>query len=198
MSLEVWLASGRKVTVGGRELLMMPLPIRRLHGLGNWLEESTKQILLEKLKTDEVVKDPFVIVKEVLLKVDLSLLCMTIFDRKDFDGNPLNERLTKDFFDEYLDTPTIQVIVKTFIEVNQVEDLIKNLSSLPVVRKVMEAMSLTFGLPFLNSLRPSTASPQNKSEGSLSRKSTDTSTPEQSDTASSTGKSQTEKPVLLQ
>lgn len=182
MSLEKWLSTGKKVSVGGRELIMMPLPLRKLHGLGVWLETTTREQFLSRLKEPDALQDPFIVLKEILVKVDLSDLCMEIFSTKDPAGKLINEGISEEFFDEYLDAPTVKNLVKAFVEVNEIEEIIKNLSSLPIVKGMVEAMSLTFGLPFLKSLLPSTDSAQTQSEGSLSRRSTDTSRPDGKDT----------------
>lgn len=181
MSLEVWLKTGRKVTVGGRELTMMPLPLRRLYSVGSWLENNATDVVKETIAaTNEgEVPNPMVLVARVLMRVDVAELAYAIFSLpKDPEtGEQINKGLSKEFFDDYLDTPTAQKLFKEFIEINDLESLIKNLQSLPVVKKLMEASSLTFGIPFLSSLQQSTASTQNKPEGSPSPKSTDSSTP---------------------
>jgi hypothetical protein len=177
MSLEVWLQRGRKVEVGGRELYMMPLPLTQLFSVGKWLEENSGDVLQETIKNTEPgkVPNPLVLVTRVLMKVDMSEVALKIFS---YPRNPdtkecLNGELTKDFFDEYLDIPTAHRLFNDFIALNQLEELLKNLQSLPVIKKLMEAASLTFGIPYLSSLQQSTDSTPNGLEGSHSHKSMD-------------------------
>lgn len=178
MSLEVWLKKGKSITVGGRELLMMPLPLTKLFSIGSWLEENSNEVIHETIKSTEPgkVPNPLVLVTKVLNKVDTSELALTIFSypKNPETGELLNKGLSKQFFDDYFDIPTAHEAYKLFVELNQLEELIKNLQSLPVIKKLMEAASLTFGIPYLSSLQQNMDSTQSASEGSRSRKSTDT------------------------
>lgn len=178
MSLDVWLKRGKRVTVGGRELIMMPLPLRRLYGLGSWLEENSSEVIKEIIASGSAAPNPLAMVARVLARVNVSEVCYLIFSipRDPDTGEQINKNISVEFFDEYLDVPVAQELFKQFIELNELENLIKNLQSLPVVKKLMEASSLAFGIPFLNSLQLSTASSQNKPEGSQFLKSTDSST----------------------
>jgi len=179
MSLAIWLKVGQKVTVGGRELYMMPLPLRKLYGIGDWIEEQSKGVLSEVASDVSPGKsiNPLVIISKVMTKIDVSELAVIIFNfPKDPDsGNLINPPTDKAFFDEYLDIPTAHQLFIKFIEMNQLEELVKNLRSLPVVKKLMEAASLTYGIPFLNSLPNATTSNRTQLEGSQSPKSTNSS-----------------------
>jgi len=176
-SLDVWLSKGKKVNVAGRELIMFPLPVSRLVKVIDWLEENANEVIGDTIKTAEPGKipNPLILITRVLGKVDMSqLVCDVLSYPKNPDTKkPLNEGLSKQFFDDYLDIPTANALVKTFVELNEIPDIIKNLQSLPVVKRLMEAASLTFGIPYLNSLQQSTDSTLTESEGSRSRKSTD-------------------------
>lgn len=180
MSLDVWLKKGEKIQIGGRELILMPLPLSRLVEIGHWLEENCNgvvQDVIEDLRGGKEAPNPLGLVTKVLLRANTSEVALELFSRSRKPGTKelLNKDLDKEFFDEYLDTPTAQELFRKFIKVNQLEDLIKNLWSLPIVKKVIEAGTLAYGIPFLNSLQQSTDSVQKKSEGSHSHKSTDTS-----------------------
>lgn len=194
-SLDVWLKSSRKVTVGGRELFMMPLPLTKLYAIGRWLELNANDVVKETITATEPgeIPNPMVLVARVLLKVDVNEIALQIFSlpKNPDNGEQVNKGLTKEFFDDYFDMPTAQLVFKEFVELNDIGNLIKNLQSLPVVKKLMEASSLTFGIPFLNSLRLSTDSNPNKLEGSPSPKSTDLSP---QTTEGSSEKNQTENP----
>lgn len=186
MSLDVWLRKGEKVQIGGRELILMPLPLSRLVEIGHWLEENCNEVVqdvIEELRGGKEAPNPLGLVTKVLLKVNTSQVAMEIFARSRKPGTKelLNTDLTVEFFEEYLDTPAAQELFRKFIKVNQLEDLIKNLWSLPIVKKVIEAGALVYGIPFLSSLQQSTDSVQSKSEGSHSHKSMDTSQPATSD-----------------
>jgi hypothetical protein len=176
-SIDVWLKRGKKVEIGGRDLYMMPLPLSKLIGVGTWLEESSNDVVSETLKNVEPGKVPnvMVLVAKVLNKVNVSQVAFEIFSLpKDPETREsVNKNLSKEFFDEYLDIPTANILVKTFVELNDIPEIIKNLQSLPVVKRLSEAASLTFGIPFLNSLLQNTVSTQTKPEGSLFPKSTD-------------------------
>jgi len=176
MSLEIWLARGREVRIGGRKLRLMPLPLSRLHVVGNWLNENCREVVRDLIATQTTqTPDPFAMITQVLLRVDVAEVAYQLFSTsKDPEtGKPINEGLTKEFFEEYLDVPAAHELFKIFIEVNEVPDLLKNLQRLPMVQALTEISMTTLGLPYLSSLRLSTASTQRKSEGSQSLKSTD-------------------------
>lgn len=178
-ALDVWLKRGKKIEVGGKSLWMMPLPLSKLYPVFDWIEENATDVVNDFVKSAEPGKapNPLVLVTRVLSRVDLPSLAANIFSfPKNPDTNqPLNEVLTKEFFDDYLDIPTAQNLVQMFMDLNDLPNLIKNLQSLPVTQKVMEAASLTFGIPYLNSLLANTGLTQSKLEGSPSRKSIDSS-----------------------
>lgn len=182
MSLDVWLKKGERIQVGARELILMPLPLSRLVEIGHWLEENCNEVVqdvIEELREGNAAPNPLGLIAKVLLQVDTSAMALEIFGRVKKPGTKelLNKDLDLEFFNDYLDVPVAQEMVRKFIKVNQLEDLIKNLWSLPIVKKVIEAGTLVYGIPFLNSLQQNTGSAQTRSEGSLSPRSTDTSGP---------------------
>lgn len=186
MSLAVWLGHGKKVNIGGRDFLLLPLPLKRLHEIGKWLEENCNEVVQEVLATARNKKeaaDPFGMVTKVLLRVNANQIVYELLaaPKNPETGQPIND-ITKEFVDEYLDPISAQEFFKTFVSVNDLDNLIKNLRRLPMVEKLLEVASSTFGLPYLSSLLPSTASAQSKSEGSPSPKSTVMSMPGTSDT----------------
>jgi hypothetical protein len=201
MSLDVWLKRGKTVNVGGRDLVMLPLPVTRLFKVMYWLEENANDVIRDTIQTTEPgkVPNPMVLVTRVLAKVDMSqvIFDVLIYPKNPDTKKPINEGLTKEFVEEYLDIPTANALVKAFVQLNEIEDIIKNLQSLPVVKKLMEAASLTFGIPYLSSLQQSTGSAQTQSEGSRSLKSTDTLEPDIIE-KQGLGKPSPEKPTLLQ
>lgn len=181
---DVWLKSGRKVTVGGRELILMPLPLTRLYKVLDWLEEASKDVIKETITAEsKEIPNPLILIGRVLNKVDMPVLINEIFSApKDPDTRePLNKGISKEFFEEYLDIATAHKIAKAFFEINELGDILKNLQSLPLVKELNKAASLTFGIPSLNSLQQSMDTPQSKQEGSLSPKSTDSLTPANSE-----------------
>lgn len=161
--------------------MLMPLPLNRLHSVLKWMETNSVDVIREVVAASEenTVPNPMMLVARVLLRVDVPEVAFNIFSGpKDPEtGEQINKGLSKEWFEEYLDAPTAKMCFEKFVEINDIENLIKNLQSLPVVKKLMEVSSLTFGIPFLNSLRQSTDSAQTKPEGSPSLKSTDSLTP---------------------
>jgi hypothetical protein len=155
----------------------MPLPLRRLYGIGTWLEENAADVIHESVASGVQTPNPLSLVARILMRVNVSEMAYQVFSiPKDPDtGEHVNKGLTVEFFDEYLDVPTAQNLFNTFIELNEIENVIKNLQSLPVTRKLMEVSSYAFGIPFLNSLQQNTVSPQSKLEGSQSPRSMDSS-----------------------
>jgi hypothetical protein len=162
---------------------MMPLPLQRLIGIGEWLEENCAEVVHEMISNvngGAESPNPMVLVTRVLGKIDVAQLALNIFSYpKDPDTmEPLNPKLSKEFYVEFLDIPVAHKLFKDFVEINDIGELIKNLQSLPVVRKIMEAANLTFGIPYLNTLLANMDSTQKMSEGSPSLKSTPTSSRE--------------------
>jgi hypothetical protein len=190
--LEIWLQQGKEIQVGPKTLLLLPTPLFKLRGVTRWLDDTTKGVLLEAMKTGDKDLSPWGIMAGVVREVDVPELCVRIFERKNPQtGEPINSTwkpyvpwiprwgrwipLDKAFFEEYLDTPTARRIVLAFIEVNDLEEALKNLQSLPVVSNLMEVLKSTFGLPFLTYLAKSTGSSPGTSEGSAFPKSSSTS-----------------------
>lgn len=185
--LEVWLARGAKVTVGGRELILMPLPLSRLHSMAAWLEVNANDVVQEVLATMSTSKknpNPFEMVSKVLLRINVSEVVFELFcwPKNPETGELLNSSLTKEFFDDYLDVPTAHEIFQKLVQLNELGALLKNLQSLPVIKKLWEAATLTYGIPFLNSFQLSTDFPLNKQENSPFPKSTDMSQPATTET----------------
>ena len=179
MSLDKWLARGKPIMIGGREFLVMPLPLTRLHELGIWLETNCKEVVREFFADAKAEKpNPLVMVSKVLMRVDTAEVIhnLLITPKNPETREPINS-VTLDFISEYLDVPSAHEFYTAFVEVNDLESLLKNLQRLPIVKNLMEAASLTFGIPFLSSLEQSTVSHQKRSEGLPSRKSTATSAP---------------------
>lgn len=202
MSLEIWLATGRDVVIGGRTFKLMPLPLRHLNTLGKWLEgncnDLVKQVIASAKTAQEI--NPFGMVTEILLRIDVNeLIYQMLTQAKDPETREPINVVTKDFIDEYLDPMSAQKFVETFIEVNDLHELIKNLRRLPILQKLMDAALSTFGLPYLSSLQPNTVSAQKLSEGSPTPKSSSTS-PGATTAQPEAGKSSKpeEKPPLLQ
>jgi len=174
--LDRWLSRGKKVVVGERELILMPLPLSALVDVGDWLEENCNEVVQEAIHLAEGGVNPLSLVYRVILRADTAEICLRLFTRKKPDGTLVNEGLTKEFFFDSLDVPTAHNIFNAFVEINEIDGLLKNLQSLPVVREVLTSMGSTFGLPFLNILQQSTGSTQKTSEGSQSHRSTGTLT----------------------
>jgi hypothetical protein len=161
---------------------MAPLPLRTLYSVGEWLEENSNGVIKETtmgLKPGEV-PNVLSLVTKIIMRVDVSKLIMDILalPTNPETLKPLNELPNKEFFDKFLDITTAHQVYKVFSELNDLEALIKNLQSLPMVSKLMEISSLTFGIPYSNILRQNTGSRQSKLEGSHSHKSIGTSEPE--------------------
>ena len=159
----------------------MPLPLAKLISVIAWLEENANDVVLEVVKSGQPnnIPNPMVLITKVMSRVNFPEVVYDVFSYpKDPDTKePINKKISKEFFEEYLDIPTAHHLVKEFAAINQVEELIKNFQSLPITKKAMEAVSIMFGIPYLNSLQQNTVSTQTPSEGSQSHKSTDTSKP---------------------
>ena len=180
MSLDLWLSRGKKVQVGGRELIMMPLPLVRLKQIGHWLEDNCDELVQEvrkEVRAGGSVPTALSMVTRILLKVNVTEVIFGIFSlpRDPITKEQVNKDISVEFFEEYLDIPTSHAIYLAFVELNQLEKLVKNLQSLPIAKELMTAGMSTFGIPFLSSLQQSTGSPQKTSEGSPTHKSIDTS-----------------------
>jgi len=175
-ALDVWLGLGKKVQVGGKEFVLMPLPLSRLRKIGDWLQNATLDEVKDVVREAKATSDPWKSVAAILKRIDIHDVVFHLFaDPKDTEGTQVNPEITKEFLEEYLDTPTVRRIFKAFIEVNELEETIKNLSDLPGARRLMEALTITFGLPFLNSLQQSMGFDPNRSESSPVPRSTDIS-----------------------
>lgn len=177
MSLEVWLSTGEKVTVGGRELHLMPLSLSKLRKYGELLQNRTTPVYLETIVKGEQL-DIMALAGRVINDLEfLGEMCFEMFSAfKDPDtGELLNKDLTKEFFTEYLDPPSLRKIVVGVIKVNELEETIKNLFDLPGAKEIMRALIPVFGLGLLNSSLQSTDSVPSRSGNSPSPSSTDTS-----------------------
>lgn len=173
--LELWLQEGRKIRIGPKEFYLMPMPLSKFRYFRDWLDTTTKDVILQALK-EEKNPGPWSLVIDVVKQVDIYDFILKAFDRKDPDtGEPINKGLNREYLEEYLDTPTTRKIIFTFIEVNDLEEALKNLQRLPMVNQILEAVKQTFGLPFLKHLDMNMASVQPTLEGSASPKSASTS-----------------------
>lgn len=174
-ALELWLQKGKPINIGPKEFILFPLPLTEFSKVQNWIDGTTKDVLLEALK-DEKTPSPWSLIADVLKQVDVYELCLSVFStRHPETDETINKDLTREYLERYLDTPTIQKIILEFIKINDLEEAIKNLQRLPMVGSLMEALKSTFGLPFLTHLATSTDSPLGKSEGLASPKSSNTS-----------------------
>src|SRR5579885_1669377 len=137
MALDVWLKRGKTVNVGGKDLYMMPLPIKKLFAIGYWIEENSKDVIQEAINNFEPGQqlNPLVLVVRVLSKIDVSHLAYQIFSipKDPITKEQVNKDISVEFFEDYLDIPTAHLVAKTFIELNDVEEIIKNLQSLPEI-----------------------------------------------------------------
>lgn len=174
--LEIWLAQGKEIQVGPKTLLLLPTPIVKFRNVTRWIDETTKGVLLDALKNGDKDLTPWKIMADVVREVDVAELCMRIFERENPQtGEAINAGIDKKFFEDFLDTPTTQRIIKTFIEVNDFEEAIKNLQRLPMVQSLLEVLKSSFGLPFLTSLVQNMDSNLGTLEGLPSLKSSTTS-----------------------
>lgn len=179
MSLEVWLSTGEKVTIGGRELHLMPLSLSKLRKYGELLQNRTTPVYLETITKGEQL-DIMALVGKVINDLDfLGDMCFEMFSSfKDPDsGELLNKDLTREFFTEYLDPPSLKRIIVGVIKVNELEETIKNLFDLPGAKEIMRALVPVFGLGLLNSSLQSTDSVPSRSGSLRSPSSTGTSPP---------------------
>lgn len=174
-ALELWLQQGRPINIGPKEFILFPTPLTELSKVQKWIDGTTKDMLLEALK-DEKTPSPWGLIADVLKQADVYELCLNMFStRHPETDEPINKELTRVYLERYLDTPTTQKIVLTFIEINDLGEALKNLQRLPMVGSLMEALKSTFGLPFLTHLATSTDSPLGTSGGLVSPKSSNTS-----------------------
>lgn len=186
MSLEVWLQLGKPVTIGGKEMLVMPLPLPRLREaiveFDKRIWEMFKEMREDKVETPNLMQ--FIV--DIINSFDTTELAYKLLTipKNPETNRPVND-VTKEFLDEYLDIPSMRKLMVTFVEVNEIEGLIKNLQSLPMLKKLMEAATTTYGVKFLNFLQQNTASNLGRSQNSLSPRSTDTSVPDTTGTPES-------------
>ena len=182
MNLSKWLARGTKVSIGGKDFVLMPLPLKKLYDVWEWLEQSCRETIedaLEEMKTSTTPPNPLELIGRVLRKVDMVdvIYMLLTMSKNPETKQPIND-VTKEFLGEYLDVPAAKDLAVKFVEVNQLEDIVKNLQRLPIAQKVTELLQTTLGLPFLSSLQPSTDSRQEESEGTQSHKSSAISKPD--------------------
>jgi len=195
MSLDIWLSTGEEVSVGGKNLIMRPLPLSKLRKISAWLREAATEEVMGVIREQKKDANPFRMAASLMSKINMTDLCMELFATpKDLEGELVNPGLTREFFEEHVDLPTARRVIGTFIKVNELEETLKNLQSLPVVRQIMEALTLTFGQPFLSSLQRSTDLLPGRSAGSPSPRSTDTLR----DAVSETLENGPEKPQVIQ
>jgi len=168
-SIDTWLASGMKVAIGGRELVMMPLPLSYIHRL---LEGFQKGVLksLGALDVQKGGNALMELIQGTLSNLDISGTCFELFSFPKHPGTktPLNADISKEFFEDYLDTPTLRRIIQTFIKANELEETLKNLQSLPGVQAMVTALTVTLGQEYLNSVQASMALALGRSDDSLS------------------------------
>jgi hypothetical protein len=195
MPLEVWLESGQDVFIGGRKFVLVPVPFSRLRNVAQGIEEHVRKEYQSLLKTPSENVDLPGFIQGVVKTIDfVDVVYHLLADPKNpEDGSPVNVDVKKEFIDDYLDTPTLRRFIQKFIQVNDLEETLKNLCGLPGVKQAVEGLMATFGLALLNSLRTSTGSPLDRSQPSPFRKSTGTSQP----TTTETPESGPDKPPMV-
>jgi len=188
-SMKFWLELGEEVAVGNRKLRLMPLPLSRLRRLADSLDETVQNKIKQIAKAGET-PDLWGFIASLLRSVDAVGACHSLFSSPiDPDtGKPVNPDLTREFFEEYLDTPTLRRIVRAFIKVNELEETVKNLSDLPGMQKILEALVTTFGLASLKSLQQSMDSVPSRSGDSPSPRSISTLPEERDDSPPETSR----------
>ena len=191
MSIETWLATGKKAPLGPMDVYVMPLPLDKLREIAVVLQEKVHEELVTILKKQQEAPDAFMFIGEVLGKIDAVDIVYSLLSEPAYpDGKAVNKDLTRDHVKRYLDAPTIRGLFNVFVEVNELEELIKNLQSLPWASHLWEALTMTFGISLSNFLLPNMGLLPGKLESSLSHKSTGTSEPGIS------GTTQSENPTL--
>lgn len=156
---------------------MMPLPLSRLRKIQAAIEEKVYERTRDMVADQEKTPDLMRFIADILKSLDFIDICYRVFaDIKDPDTHEsVNKDLTKEFFEEYLDTPTLRRCVMTFVEVNELEEVVRNFRLLPGVDKLIEILTTTFGMTLLSSLPLSTSSALGRSQSSPSPSSSDTS-----------------------
>lgn len=180
MSLEIWLASGKTVTIGGKEFTMMPFPLGRLRSIMDGFQKEVEQTLQESAKKQDAGSfDPFKFIAEVLRRIDAVKVVHNILaEPKDpFSGEKVNPDLNVEFIETYLDLPTLRKLIVTFVEVNELEETLKNLQSLPGIKALLDSTATIFGVGLLSTLQPNTGSVPSRSDDSPSLKSMPISEP---------------------
>jgi len=180
MSLDVWLSTGKKVSIGGKEFVVMPFPLGRLRSVMDGLQKEVEQTLRESAKKQDTGSfDPFEFIAEVLKRIDAVKVVYNILaEPKDpFTNEVVNKDLSREFIDAYLDLPTLRKFIVTFVEVNELEETLKNLQSLPGIKALLDSTATIFGVGLLSTLQPNTGSVPSRSDGSPSLKSMPISEP---------------------
>lgn len=180
MSLEIWLASGKTVIIGGKDFVMMPFPLGRLRSVMDGLQKEVEQTLRESAKKQDAGSfDPFEFIAEVLRRIDAVKVVYNILSepRDPFSGEKVNPNLDSEFIEIYLDLPTLRKLIVTFVEVNELEETLKNLQSLPGIKALLDSTATIFGVGLLSTLQPSMGSVPSRSDDSPSLKSMPTSEP---------------------
>ena len=179
MSLKVWLESCGKVEIGGKEVHIAPLPISRLRKVAEYLGEKTEAKFVDLIRSQQLNPNAMRFVSELLSSLDVSEIVYNLLTTsKDPDtGETINGWLTKDWLEEYLDAPAVKRIYIEFVKINELEEILKNLQSLPVARRLLENLTSTFGIALLSSLQPNMDSTPLPSVDSQYHRSMDTSEP---------------------
>lgn len=180
MSLDVWLSTGKTVSIGGKEFVMMPFPLGRLRSVMDGLQKEVEQTLRESAKKQDVGSfDPFEFIAEVLRRIDAVKVVYNILSEpKDpFSGEKVNPDLDPEFIETYLDLPTLRKLIVTFVEINELEETLKNLQSLPGIKALLDSTATIFGVGLLSTLQPNMGSVPSRSDGSPSLKSMPISEP---------------------
>jgi hypothetical protein len=178
-NIDVWLSRGKKVELGGRELTMMPLPLSKLRGVQAVLEEKIYERTHELVEDQKRSPDAMQFIADILKSMDFVDMTYHILadPKRPDDSGPINPGLTKQFVEDYLDTPTLRKLVLTFIEVNELEEVVKGFMSLPGVTKLVEVLMTTFGTTFLASFSRNSISTAGRSQNSPIHSSQDTLQP---------------------
>ena len=183
--LDIWLQTGRKVNIRGKELILMPLPLKHLKSALESIESVTRDFARDfVVKADRGELDFMSIARDVLNSFNSTEVAYSVFMlAKDPDtGESLNRDLTKEWLDENLDLPTMRRLIAEFVEVNEIEDALKKARDLPMLKGVVDALMMTYGIALLKSSQPITDSTPGKSLTSPSLSSTDTANPDTGET----------------
>lgn len=176
-SLGKYCETGKKESIGGKEVVIMPLPISRLKKIAGYLQDHVDAHLTEMLASQKENPNIMQMVVDVLTAMDV---CEIVFHalttvKNPETGQPFNGDVTKEWLEDYLDIPTIQRLVPVFIEVNELESLIKNYQRLPLLGQIVESLKATFGIALLTSLPANMVSQLERPESSPSLSSMDSS-----------------------